>query len=171
MPHVAITHRNMTSAEAAAAPVRRAVEPGNYEAAIVAVSLGTTRGASRLMKMTVSYQILRRVDADEKTAYSEQGRRVFQDYILQEDASQPDISELRRWDLRQLLDATGVPFNDDGFNTDDFITEPFKRVVITIKHRYGKEPDESGERPVYTNVSKVDANLDLDSEMAAGDII
>jgi hypothetical protein len=171
MPKVKVTHPNIAGEDATAPPVRTPIEPGTYEAAIVGVALGTTKGEHKLMKMSVSYQVLNKIAEDGKAEKVESGRRVFQDYILEADLNYPDLSDQRRFELRQLLDATGVPFDDDGFDTDHFITEPHKRVRITVKHREGTELDDAGRKRIFTNVTKVDANLDLQAEMAAGDII
>lgn len=171
MPKVKVTHPNMSSPDATTPPVRTPIEPGVYEAAIVNVGVGTTKGDHKLMKITVSYQVLARILEDGGKEPVEAGRRVFQDYILEADPNYPDLSDQRRFELRQLLDAANVEFDDDGFDTDAFVTEPHRRVRITVRHREGNETDENGKKRVFTNVSKVDANFDLADEMAAGGII
>jgi hypothetical protein len=169
MAKVKTTYENLAGEEATKPPVRKPVAAGQYLAAIIAVALGATRGAKPLSKMTVQYQIIHRIEEGKEPSLDEAGRRVFQDYILEDDGG--EMSELRRFDLRQLLDAAQVPFDDNSFDTDDFLTEPHKKVVITVKHREGAEVDENGEKRIFANVTKVDGNIDLKAELAAGDII
>lgn len=159
MPEVKISHDKLTDPEAAAKPPKRdPVAPGVYIAVIMGAPLGVTKGAPPLRKLSCEFQILN----DEKGGVSEQGRRVFQDYILEKHPSQTDLNAQRRWELRMLLDAAGVPYTDDGFNSDHLVT---KTVKITVRHRPGKEIDEeTGKVNVFTNVVKVDTTEDIKEE-------
>jgi hypothetical protein len=107
--------------------------------------------------MSVEFQILH----NDKKEETEAGRRVFQDYILEKDPAKPDLNAQRRWELRMLLDAAGVPYTDEGFNTDHLLT---KTVKITVRHRNGTQVDEDGKLPVFTNVVKVDTTEEIKDE-------
>jgi len=161
MPQVRVAHPNITSDEAAKVPERTLIEPGDYAALIMSVNLGMTRTAKPLAKITVEMQILRSFDDSKATVFA--GRRVYQDYILEPDESMEDLSKQRAHELRMLLDATGIPFNDEGFNTDHLIA---KSVKITIKHRMGRpDPaDLAKPVPVYMSVSKVDTLAHISSD-------
>jgi hypothetical protein len=159
MPEVKVNHDKLTDPEAATKPPKREpIKPGVYIAIIQAAPMGVTKGSPPLAKMSVEFQILH---AAEKGDTSEAGRRVFQDYILEKDPSKTDLNAQRRWELRMLLDATGVPYTDNGFNTDHLVT---KTVKITVRHRNGTQVDEDGKLPVFTNVVKVDTADDIKDE-------
>jgi hypothetical protein len=160
MAKVKVTHPGLTSQEAKDAPKREAVPPGRYHAQIMNVREGSTNHAEPLKKVTAEFQILFMiVEADEEAGIEEnqdvthKGRRVYQDYITEPENSSPDLSEQRRWELVQLLDATNAPYDDDGFDTDDLQE---KVVIITVRHREGTKTDDDGKKRVFTNVTKVD---------------
>jgi hypothetical protein len=154
MPEVKVTHAGLKGDDAKVAPKRTPVPEGLYHAIIMSASLRTTKGSPPLQKVSVEFQILFGVDeGSEAHDETQQGRRVYQDYILEADERWPDISDQRRYELRQLLDATEIPFTDDGFNTDHLIN---KSVKVTVRHRKGSEADSDGNLPIFTNVVKVD---------------
>jgi hypothetical protein len=154
MAKVKVAHKGLGSDDAKDAPKREPVAPGQYAAQTMGAVFGPTRHSPPLEKVSVEFQILYGIGADgDEHDETFQGRRVYQDYILEPDPSMPDLNDQRRFELRQLLDATAAPFDDDGFDTDDLIN---KTVHITIKHRKGKQPDDDGHYPVFTNVTKVD---------------
>lgn len=158
MPEVKVKHDKLTDPDAANKPPKRdPVAPGVYVAIIMAAPMGVTKGAPPLSKMSVEFQILH----NDKNDALEQGRRVFQDYILEKDPATADLNAQRRWELRMLLDAAGVAYTDDGFNTDHLLT---KTVKITVRHRNGKQVDEEGKLPVFTNVVKVDTAEEISDE-------
>jgi len=158
MPAVKINHDKLTDPNAAQKPPKREpVAPGVYVALIMAAPVGVTKGAPPLNKMSVEFQVLH----DEKNNAHEAGRRVFQDYILEKDPAKTDLNAQRRWELRMLLDACGVAYTDDGFNTDHLLT---KTVKITVRHRNGTQVDEDGKLPVFTNVVKVDTTEEIKDE-------
>lgn len=154
MPEVKVTHKGLTSDEAKEAPKRTPVPAGNYHAIIMGAALKMTKGAPPLQKVSVEFQLLYGIE-ENGSGHDEgsQGRRVWQDYIVEDDDRYPDISETRRHELRQLLDATEIAFTDSGFNSDHLLN---KSVVITIRHRKGDRADEDGNFPIFTNVVKVD---------------
>jgi hypothetical protein len=158
MPQVKVNHDKLTDPSAAAKPPKRdPVAPGVYVAIVMAAPLGVTKGSPPLQKVMVEFQILH----SEKNEAHEAGRRVFQDYILEKDAAKSDMNAQRRWELRMLLDAAGVAYTDDGFNTDHLLT---KTVKITVRHRNGTQKDEDGVLPVFTNVVKVDTTEEIKEE-------
>jgi hypothetical protein len=158
MPVVKTNHDKLTDPNAALKPPKRdPVAPGVYISLIMAAPMGVTKGAPPLNKMSVEFQILH----TDKNDPLEAGRRVFQDYILEKDPAKPDLTAQRRWELRMLLDACGVAYTDDGFNTDHLLT---KTVKITVRHRNGTQVDEDGKLPVFTNVVKVDTTEEIKDE-------
>lgn len=165
MPEVRVKHQGVNSEDAKKPPPRREpVEPGCYHALIMKVGMGTTRYEPVLEKITVEYQILfRDEDHDETHA----GRRVWQDYVVEPTPGDERMSQVRRYELRQLLDATDTPYTEDPetkqgvFNTDHLLN---KTVKIWIRHRHGKTPDEHGKLPVFENVRKVDTAEEADDE-------
>lgn len=163
---VQVTHRSLTSDEAKKAPRRDPVPVGTYHATIMNVSTGTTNhNDNPLMKISVEFQILFSIDPETGEKKEDQrNRRVYQDYILEHDDSRPDLSEQRRYELRQLLDACDADFNDEGFDTDDLQE---RTVVITVRHRESNKVDDEGNKRIFTNVSKVDTA----EEIAEGDVI
>lgn len=160
MPEVKVTHKNITGEETKTAPKREPVPPAEYVAMIMAAPQGVTRGAPPLMKISVEFQIMYR--AEDKNE-EQQGRRVFQDYVLEDDPSNSDMSKQRAYELRMLLDATGVPYNDAGFNTDHLIGKTAK---VTIRHRTGRpDPANPGAPvPVFSNVVKVDTTETVNTD-------
>lgn len=158
MPEVKVKHDKLTDPDAATKPPKRdPVAPGVYIALIQAAPMGVTKGSPPLSKMSVEFQLLH----NDKNDTAEAGRRVFQDYILEKDPTKTDLNAQRRWELRMLLDAAGVPYTDDGFNTDHLLT---KTVKITVRHRNGTQVDEDGKLPVFTNVVKVDTTEEIKDE-------
>lgn len=159
MAKVKVTHKNLTSPDATTAPKREPVPPGPYHATIVGAAEGATKHSTPLHKISVVFQILFGVAEDGTHDESCIGRRVYQDYIIEDDPSMPDLSEQRRYELRMLLDATGIPFDDEGFDLDDLKE---KTVVITVRHREGSKLDDEGNKMVFTNVVKVDSTEQVD---------
>lgn len=158
MPQVKVTHDSLSSDNAKEAPRREPVPPGEYVAVIAAAPLGVTKGQPPLQKLSVEFHILYGCTEPKDTTH--EGRHVYQDFILEKDPRMPDLSQQRRRELRMMLDATGVAFSDDGFNTDHLVT---KVVRITIRHRRGKQPDADGNLPTFTNVVKVDTAETVDT--------
>lgn len=169
MPEVRSKLKGVGSDDAKKPPPRREpIEPGCYHALIMGVKQGVTRYEPVQDKISVEFQILHRADdGDEKYA----GRRVWQDYVLEPVPGQDDeslrISKVRRYELRQLLDASDTPYSEDSetdevlFNTDHMMN---KAVKIWVHHRYGKQKDEHGKLPVFENVRKVDTAEEADDE-------
>lgn len=158
MPQVKVTHDSLSSDNAKEAPRREPVPPGEYVAVIAAAPLGVTKGQPPLQKLSVEFHILYGCTEPKDTTH--EGRHVYQDFILEKDPRMPDLSQQRRRELRMMLDATGVAFSDDGFNTDHLVT---KVVKITIRHRRGKQADADGNLPTFTNVVKVDTAEAVDT--------
>ena len=165
MPEVRVKHKGVNSEDAKKPPPRREpVDPGCYHALIMQVAQSVTRGEPPLEKISVEYQILHR---DEDNDQTHAGRRVFQDYIIEPTPGDERVSKLRRYELRQLLDATDTPYSEDPetkqgvFNTDHLLN---KTVKVWIHHRYGKQRDENGKLPVYDNVRKVDTAEEANDE-------
>jgi len=153
VPEVNVTHESLTGADATTAPKREPVPPGIYKAIIMSCPLGTTRGTPPLQKISAEFQLVHKVEENGKIETEVSGRRVYQDFILEKDPSYPSLDSQRRYELRMLLDATSTPFTDKGFNTDHVVN---KAVVITVRHRTGRTPDENGNLPVFSNVVKID---------------
>ena len=154
MPEITVTHKNLTGDEAKTAPKRNPVPPGSYHAIIMSAALKLTKATPALQKVSVEFQILFGVDEKgEGHDDTSQGRRVWQDYIVEDDERYPDISETRQHELRQLLDATEIAFTATGFNSDHLVN---KNVVITVRHRKSDRQDDEGNYMVFTNVVKVD---------------
>jgi len=158
MPQVKVTHDALTGEDAKQAPRREPVPPGDYVAVIANAPLGVTKGQPPLQKISIEYHILYACTEPKDTTH--EGRHVYQDYILEKDPRTPDLTQQRRRELRMLLEATGISFSDDGFNTDHLVT---KVVKISIKHRKGKQPDEDGNLPTFTNVVRVDTAETVDT--------
>lgn len=156
MPDVRITHESITNDEAKKPPKREPVPEGYYHAAIVQGKPGSTNHKPPLVKISVEFQLLFKTDenGEEKEEAGVQGRRVYQDYILEPEDGKPDLNDVRRYELRQLLDAAAVPYTDQGFNTDHLAG---KTVLILVKHRTGNQQDEDGNFPIFTNVRRVDS--------------
>jgi hypothetical protein len=161
VPEVNVTHESLSGSDATTAPKREPVPPGLYKALIMSCPLGTTRGTPPLQKISAEFQLLHQVMEDEKIDDSVSGRRVYQDFILEKDPSYPSLDSTRRYELRMLLDATGTPFTDKGFNTDHVVN---KTVMITVRHRTGRQPDEHGNLPVFSNVVKIDTAEKVNEE-------
>lgn len=153
MPEVNVTHESLSGQDATTAPKREPVEPGLYKALVMSCPLGTTRGTPPLQKISAEFQLIHKVEEEGKIDDACSGRRVYQDFILEKDPSFPSLDSQRRYELRMLIDATGTPFTDKGFNTDHVVN---KTVLITVRHRTGRQPDENGNLPVFTNVVKID---------------
>jgi hypothetical protein len=158
MPQVKVTHDSLSSDNAREAPRREPIPPGDYVATIAAAPLGITKGSPPLQKISVEFHILYACTEPKDTTH--EGRHLYQDYILEKDPRTPDLSQQRRRELRMMLDATGVSFTDEGFNTDHLV---MKVVKISVKHRKGKQPDENGNLPTFTNVVKVDTAETVDT--------
>lgn len=155
MPEVKVTHQSITDDEAKKPPKRDPVPQGYYHATIVEAKQRSTNHKPPLAKISVEFQILFQTDENgEDKDGAHQGRRVYQDYILEPEDGKPDMNDIRRYELRQFLDATGIPYTDDGFNTDHLAG---KTVLILVKHRTGKQADEDGNFPTFTNVRRVDS--------------
>jgi hypothetical protein len=164
MARVAVTHKNLTSEEATEAPKREPVPPGKYAAVIMNVSAGSTKHTTPLSKISVEFQIVHMIMEDGEKEETHASRRVYQDFILEDDPSMPDLSEQRRYELRMLLDACDVTFDDEGFDTDHLKE---KAVHITVRHREGNKVDDDGNKRIFTNVVKVDSA----EEIAASDLV
>lgn len=162
MAKVKVTHPNLKGDEAKKPPRRDPVPPGWYHAQIMNISEGATKGNNPLAKITAEFQILFGVDENgEGQDTTSKGRRVYQDFILEADPSMQDISEQRRYELRMLLDACNVEFDEDGFDTDDLQE---KVVVIKVTHRKGDKTDEDGNQMIFTNVRRIDSAEKIDDE-------
>lgn len=165
MAKVKVTHKGLTSEEAKEAPKREPVPPGQYHTLICNVSEGATRHSTPLSKISVEFQIIFMVGEDGQQDETHQGRRVYQDFILEHDEGMPDLSEQRRWELVMLLDACNAEYDDEGFDPDDLKE---KKVLITVRHREGKEDDPvTGQKRIFTNVVKVDSTEPVEE----GDLI
>lgn len=151
MPDVRVTHDSLSSDDAATPPKREVIPVGTYVALIQDVKPGSTQGTPPLAKITVEFNILHDENGDDKL----QGRRVFQDFILEKESNRESLNQARRYELRQLLDATETPYTDEGFNTDHMLN---RTVVITVRHRKGKprNAEEEKDPPIFTNVTKID---------------
>lgn len=164
MAKVSVKHKSITSDEAKEAPKREPVPVGDYHAIIMNVMEGATRHENPLSKISVEFQVLFAVDEEGNQDDTHAGRRVYQDYILEEAEGMPDMNEQRRYELVMLLDGCGVEYDDDGFDTDHLKE---KTVVITVRHRTGNSKDDEGNPRIYTNVVKVDST----EAVAEGDVI
>lgn len=165
MAKVKITHPSITNEDATQAPKREPVPEGKYAALIMSANLGATQGTPPLGKVVVEFQVLFGITEENAHDETYQGRRVYQDYILEHDPSMPDLSATRRYELRMLLDACDVKYDDEGFDTDELTT---KNVIITVRHRKGRQLDpDTNKFPVFTNVVKVDTT----EEVGADDIV
>ena len=163
MPEVKVSHADITADDATKAPPPKQVIPsGVYHAAIMQVVAGLTKTTPPLNKITVEYQILFRAD-DKNTDM--QGRRVFQDYVLEKMPTDERLSQTWRKELTELLIATGTPYTAAGFNTDHLLT---KEVKIQIIQRAGRVMDpETKTFPIFNGVKKVDTATDIPD----GDIV
>lgn len=160
MAEVKVTHKDLGSEESKVPPKREVLPEGEYMSVIMGANVGTTNFQPPLYKVAVEFQILHSTKEPENEAYK--GRRVFQDYIVEHDPANEEMSAQRRYELRMLLDATNTPFTDDGFNTDHLVQ---KACRITIKHRRGKAPADPKEpTPIFMNVRKVDSPEDASEE-------
>jgi hypothetical protein len=65
-----------------------------------------------------------------------EGIGVCRKYALEPDPERPDLTEQRRAELHQLLDAAAVPLSDDSFDRDDLVD---KIVYITVRNRISKD--------------------------------
>lgn len=162
MARVRVTHQNITSEDASKKPKRVLVPAGQYAAMIMSANQGATKGNPPLAKVAVEFQIKYGLGED-GTEHDEthQGRRVYQDFVLEDDPTMADMSAQRRWELRMLLDACDVKFDDEGFDTDELLE---KHVIITVRHRKGREQDDDGNPIFFTNVTKVDSEEAIDGD-------
>jgi hypothetical protein len=161
MPEVKVSHQGLAGEDATAAPKREPVPPGVYKAVIMGCPIGTTNHQPPLTKISTEFQLIHKVEEDGSLDTQMAGRRVWQDFILEPDERKPDMSKLWRYELRMLLDATGTPFTEAGFNTDHVVN---KAVIITVRHRSGKVDPNTGIVPVYSNVVKVDTAEEIADE-------
>lgn len=161
MPEVKVTLDSLTDESAKVAPLREPVPPGVYQAVIMAAPLGVTKGPPVLQKISVEFQILFN---DEDKGDAQSGRRVYQDYLLEKIPGNPSFTQQRRYELVQLLEACGVPYTENSFNTDHLVN---KVVKITVRHRKGKAEKQGDPIPVFANVAKVDTAEDV----AEGDLV
>lgn len=156
MAEVKVTHPDLGSDDAKIPPKREPVPVGDYNAIIMAALVGTTNFAPPLIKVSVEFQILYPWGNPEDEAM--RGRRVFQDYVLEHDPTNEELSAQRRYELRMLLDATNTPVSKEGtFNTDHLLQKPVK---ITVRHRRGKPRGADEPTPIFANVSKVDSAVE-----------
>lgn len=161
MAKVTIKHDGIKDPDAKIPPKRTPVPAGQYAAIIASVRSGATK--KHLAKITVEYHLLYGITETEPHDETHKGRRVWQDYVLEPDDSYPDISQRRRFELRQLLDECDVEIDDDGaFDTDHLDQKP---IVITVRHRPGTEKDpDTGEYQVFTNVVRVASPEQVDAD-------
>jgi hypothetical protein len=150
---VKVTHPDLGSDDAKVPPKREPIPPGEYHAIIMAANVGTTNYQPPLIKVSVEFQVLYPSNNPEETAV--RGRRVFQDFILEHDPANEELSAQRRYELRMLLDATNTPVSKEGtFNTDHLAQ---KAVKIVVRHRRGKPRGPDEPTPIFANVSKIDS--------------
>lgn len=151
MPEVKIGYAKITDPEAAKKPPKKPpVAIGTYKAVIASAPLGVTKGTP-LQKLAVEFQI---VCSAENGDMTETGRRVYQDYVLEPDPAKPDWDDQRRFELRSLLDASGIKYSEGAFNNDHLVG---CTVLISVIHRLGKEVDPDTQTfPKFANISKVD---------------
>lgn len=159
MAEVKVTHPDLKSDDAKVPPKRELIPEGEYQAIIMQVAVGMTKADPPKQKISVEFQILFGVKTPEDETL--RGRRVFQDYVLEHDPSNLEISALRRHDLRMLLDAAAIPFTDAGFNTDHLVNKPVK---IMVRHRRGQPRSPEEPTPIFANVTKVDSAEEPDAE-------
>jgi hypothetical protein len=153
VPQVNIKHQNIKGDGAKKPPKRDPVPEGTYAAIIMKAPLKATNHDTPLAKIAVEFQLLYTINEDGSKDDSIKSRRVFQDFILEPDDAMPDMSATWLYELRMLLDATGVEFTDEGFNSDHLVN---KSVRITVKQRSGGL-DDDGEPRIFTNVKKIDS--------------
>lgn len=162
MPKVQVTHKKLTDPNAKKAPRRDPVPVGRYHSIIMNVSQGTTKHDEPLLKITCEFQLVALIKEEgELEEKGIQGRRVYQDFIIQHSDDMPDMSERWRYELVSLLDATDVEYDDEGFDTDDLMQKP---VIITVRHREGDKVDDNGEPIIFTNVKKVESPEEVDED-------
>lgn len=161
MAKVKVSHPGFTSDDAKEPPAREPVPAGIYTALIASVGVGATKGQPPLQKISTEFSVLKFHGEDGKGPESDtaSGRRVYQDYVLEHDAGNPSISELRRYELRMILEACDVNFDDEGFDPEELVG---KTVKIQVSHRKGRQMNDDGTYPLFTNVSKVDTAEDVD---------
>lgn len=157
MPEIKVKH-NVKDAQK---PLRTLVEEAEYEALIANVSEGTTNQSPPRLKITIEYQILKRI-ADGNETFK--GRRIYQDYVIEPAGDDNDAREA--WRLKQVLEATKCKYDvvEDTtvFNTDHLVGKPVK---IEVTKRNGKLKPEDLAKPVeqrpavpqFNNVNRVDS--------------
>lgn len=167
MARVTIKHEGIKDDDATVPPKRDPVPEGNYNALIVAAHQSATSSSPPLAKVAVQFQIVSRLadegqEAPPPDAEKDAGRRVFQDYIIEPDPTMPQMNDQRKYELRCLLDAAKVDFDDTGFDTDDLLNKPVK---IKVRHRRGTKVDpDTNELPIFTNVRKVESLEEISSD-------
>lgn len=170
MAVVRVKHPGIGTDDAKKPPKREPLPEGDYEATIMAANPGATNGSPPVQKVSVEFQILHAIKEDGSIEFESCAkRRAFQDYVLEPDERYPDMNETRRWEVQQLVDATGIPFElENGLLAFDTDHLQGKIVRITIRHRKGRDIDEAtGQPKIFTNVTKVDSAEDP----AEGDIV
>lgn len=149
MPEIKIQH-NLNSADKP--PPRVAIPPGTYDSLIVQVTVGLTKQTPSLGKFTLEFRILK--DSEGKTDHA--GRRVYQDYIY-EQSNDPEKDAREAYRIRQLLDATGVTYQESGgafaFNSDHLQN---KAVKIQVSQKPGTKPGPDGTLTIFNRVDRVD---------------
>lgn len=156
MAKVKVNHKQkLTSDDAAKAPPREMPENGEYLAKIVGVTGGVTKGIPPLKLINVDWQLVHQILEDKKTSTKWQGKHVWQNMILEHDASNPQWNSQRLYEIRMLVDATKIDYDDDGFDPDHLVG---KTARIWIKSKRGEpQPGQSiEEAPVFTNIYKYD---------------
>lgn len=146
--------------DATTPPKRAPVAPGTYAAVIQKVEFGLTRMSPPLDKFTCEYRLLKNLDTED-TAVA--GKRVYQDYITEPNATNEEMNTREAYAIRQLLDATSVAYTpQEGggveFNTDHLVG---KSVKIAVRQKPGapkKNADGTdGVADIYNRVTRVDA--------------
>lgn len=168
MAKVTVRHPGMGSREAGTPPKRDPVPEGKYAALIMAASVDTAnRFVPPVQKIRVEFQLLHRILDDGKVDETGSGRRVFQDFLLAPANDYPDLDQLRRFELVQLLDACHIPRDADGafeIETNDMLQ---KTVFVHVKNRNGKEKDrdpDTGQLPVFSNVTRIESAEVVEAE-------
>lgn len=165
MAKVKVTHKQkLTSDEAAKPPARELPDPGQYLSGIKGTNLGIVKGsAPPIRKLTVEFELKHQVLDDARTDEKWKGKRVWQDYILEDDPSQPALNPQRLYELRMLLDATETAYDDDGFDPDDLKAKECM-IWIKVKQASQKQGQKIEDVPFFTNVHKVDTAKKIDAD-------
>lgn len=155
MPKVQTKVGDIASDDAKKLPKRDEVPPGDYYAQIANAALGTTKNAPTRQKLTLEFQIQGRADGNDKLPEC-QGRRVWQDYML-EKVNDDTLDQMSRFRIRNLLDATGIAYEAVGseeepsfeFDSDHLIG---KNVIISVTKSTKQREDGTH----FTNVNRID---------------